>query len=72
MSKHGDPHKKILDQLLYTSKYLKIKTTKGIYAPVSFEKLISCVFTQVSAWLNFKCVFIMTVIMYIGKRHARS
>lgn len=49
MSKRGDPHKKTLGHLLYTSRYLKIKTTKGIYAPVSFEKNISCVFTQLSA-----------------------
>lgn len=72
MSKHGDPQKKILGHFLYISRYLKVKTTKGIYAPVSFEKLTSCVFTLFSALLNFKCAFIMTVIMYVGKRHMRS
>lgn len=49
MSKHRDSQKKVLGHLLYTLRYLKIKTTKRIYAPVSFEKLISCLFIQVSA-----------------------
>lgn len=48
MSKHGDPQKKVLGHLLYTSRYLKIKNTREIYASVSFEKFISFVFTQVN------------------------